>query len=206
MKKILCAAFAVLLTAGAIFAFRGDAFAASEDKGIYLSFIVDDEALAGCTENASLFDTVLDVVRSSGFKITFFTDVQSYDENYAAALMKLIAANIPFGAVADSRESALEAIKYEKYASKTVSRLLLANPDAKKAGDDFFTVYYDILLKTALEIGYGNVSNYGGANIAVEINAETARAVLPLLDDIKSDGMYIITPTQYGLVLYGKEE
>ena len=208
MKKAVCA---VLLTA----VFIAAAFvpgAAAEKKGVCLCFIVDNGSVAGCAAGASLFDSVLKAVVGSGEKVAFFFDCENprYDADFASAMMKAFSAGMPVGifdAKGGDPDRIAEVLTYEKYITRTTSRMILASSTSRDKFDDGFAVYMaDIIISTPSLISAETLANFRNATMVARIDGTLTAPIIALFSSIKTSGIYIITPTETGFSAYGTED
>lgn len=206
MKKTICAAaLAVILVFCAMI--HG---AAADKKGVRLCFIVDAGSIAGCAEGTSLFDEVLGAVIESGQKTAFFFDDENinYDADYATAMMKAFASGMPIGVFDERHGSGLdEALIYQKYITRSSSRMVLTNSASIRAFSKGYSVYAtEIAVSLPDHISAGTMSNFENALFTVRISEELTPAVVSLFKEIKQSDIYIITPTETGLSPLGMEE
>ena len=206
MKKTICAAaLAVILVFCAMI--HG---AAADKKGVRLCFIVDAGSIAGCAEGTSLFDEVLGAVIESGQKTAFFFDDENinYDADYATAMMKAFASGMPVGVFDEKQEGKFdEALIYQKYITRSSSRMVLTNSATIRAFSRGYSVYAtEIAVSLPDHISAGTMSSFENALFTVRISEELTPAVVQLFNEIKQSGIYIITPTETGFSPLGMEE
>lgn len=208
MKKALCAILlAALFISVALFP-----GAAADKKGVRLCFIVDSGSVAGCTDGASLFDAVLNAVLGAGEKAAFFFDDENinYDADFATALMKAFSSGMSVG-VFDTRKADVvdrlgEALMYQKYITRTRTRLILTTSAAQRGFTSEYAVYTaDIILTNPDLVNVRSLSNFEDTTMVIRISTEFITPVVSFYKDIKTSGIYMITPTEAGLSGSGTE-
>ena len=207
MKKAVCAVLLVAVFAAAALV----PGAAADKKGVRLCFIVDSGSVAGCAGGASMFDDVLKAIIGSGKKVAFFFDCENarYDADFASALMKAFSAGMPVGIYdAKGGDAARlgEALTYEKYITRTTSRMILTSSAASGSFGDGFAVFTaDIIISSPSLINAETLANFADTTMVARINPSLAMPIIALFSGIKTSGIYIITPTETGFSAFGTE-
>ena len=209
MKKIICA---VLLAALLVLTLMIHG-AAADKSGVQLCFIVDADSVAGCADGSSIFDEVLKAVVSSGEKTAFFFDDANvkYDRDFASALMKAFSSGMPVGVfdtkIDDGVDRLGQALLYQKYITRTSSRLILTmSAISGRFSRDHAVYTADIIVSNPDLINARTLANFKNTTMVIRISPELIRPVVSLFENIKQSGIYIITPTDAGYVSYGTED
>ena len=189
----------------------------SEPVGIYFMLIADSDSIAGCAESTSVFDAVIDAVIASSHRIAVFFDVNIVpDRDFASALMKAYSANMPVGIYDYSSDTAAETVEniliYQKYVTKTVSRLVLTNPASELYGNGF-SVYYisGFINPNVTLLDAKNMSNFANSTFPVRIKDSLKDALIKLFGELYDSDLVFFTPTETGyaaakIVLPDEEE
>jgi len=209
MKKTISAlALAAVLVFAAIIP-----GAAADKKSVRLCFIVDAGSIAGCADGTSMFDAVLGAVAKSGERAAFFFDDadMSYGGDYASAMMKAFSSGMPVGVYdtrsGDGADRLGEALLYQKYITRTVSRMVLTtSAQSRGFSSEYSVVTIDILVSNPDLIEARALANFRDTTMVVKIAPEFVPPVIKLFDSIKTSGIYIVTPTETGFSSFGTEE
>lgn len=194
-------AFVVLLT----FALGAVIYADSVKSGVCLSFVLDYQSIEGASLGSSFFDKILNAAMESDVKVAFFFNCNSmiYEKDYAVALMKAHAANMPIGVYALSKKDVERELIYQKYITKSVSRLVMTENRALELGGEFCLCYPDKVIIDASEMTSEKLAEYGGRSVAVLVGGDTSDAAARIINSIDdNEDIYIMTQTETGIITY----
>lgn len=196
-------AFVVLLT----LALSAAIYANNAKIGVCLSFVLDYQSIEGASLGSSFFDKVLNAAMESGVKVAFFFNCNSmiYEKDYAVALMKVHAANMPFGVYALSNKDVERELVYQKFITKSVSRLVMTENRALELGGEFCLCYPDKMIIDSSEITSEKLAEYGGKNVAILVGGDTSDATARIINGIDDESIYIMTQTETGIITYRRE-
>lgn len=196
-------AFVVLLT----LALSAAIYANNAKIGVCLSFVLDYQSIEGASLGSSFFDKVLNAAMESGVKVAFFFNCNSmiYEKDYAVALMKAHAANMPIGVYALSNKDVERELVYQKFITKSVSRLVMTENRALELGGEFCLCYPDKMIIDSSEITLEKLAEYSGKNVAILIGGDTSDATARIINGIDDESIYIMTQTETGVITYRRE-
>ena len=196
-------AFVVLLT----LALSAAIYANNAKIGVCLSFVLDYQSIEGASLGSSFFDKVLNAAMESGVKVAFFFNCNSmiYEKDYAVALMKAHAANMPIGVYALSNKDVERELVYQKFITKSVSRLVMTENRALELGGEFCLCYPDKMIIDSSEITSEKLAEYSGKNVAILIGGDTSDATARIINGIDDESIYIMTQTETGVITYRRE-
>ena len=179
-------------------------YANDAKSGVCLSFVLDYQSIEGASLGSSFFDKVLNAAMASGVKVAFFFNCNSmiYEKDYAVALMKAHAANMPIGVYALSIKDVERELIYQKYITKSVSRLVMTENRALEHIDEFCLCYPDKMIIDASEITSEKLAEFSGKSVAILIGGDTSDAVARIINGIDDEDIYIMTQTEIGVITY----
>lgn len=202
MKKALIVS-ALVIAVALVLLIPGSA-AGESGKEVRIVVIINEDALRASAENASLFDRVLDAVAGSGRQFAFFFDSKApHNGDTASALMKAYCANMPMGIYDESggqdTESVYGMLTFEKYVTKTVSRLLLTGGGAVgRYGGGFSAYSSGLIVPPSFSLSEENLNNYDNVTVSLRISDANIEAVEKFFSSMNEYDISFVTATETG--------
>ena len=200
-RAIIASALAIMI----MFAAFVPGFAeGGQKKEIRVVLIISDEAIKNSSENASLLDRALDAVTSSGHAFAFFFNSRiEKNGDAASALMKAYCANVPIGIYDESggqdAQSVYDMLIFEKYVTKTVSRLLLTGAGSVGIYEGEFAVFSSgLVVPPSFSLAEQNLNNYENVTISIRISEANIVALESFLSMLDEYDMSFVTATETG--------
>ena len=203
MKKIFVA-LTVFILAALVLIIPGVAADTETENGARICFVADTYAVRGCASNSSYLDNIINAASGKGYKIAVFfkTDGMKYDADLMYALLKLNSAGFLYGITASGSEDVDAAVQtawiYQKYITKSVSRLVLESRDEEIFGDEFAVCKYDVYTSDPVYIDSQQIFCQGDGVVAVEVTWQTTPAITRIFKRASSGECDLITPTAVG--------
>ena len=183
-------------------------YANTAKSGVCLSFVLDYQSIEGASLGSSFFDKVLNAAMERDVKVAFFFNCNSmiYEKDYAVALMKAHAANMPIGVYALSKKDVERELIYQKFITKSVSRLVMTENRAFEPGSEFCLCYPDKMIIDSSEITSEKLAEYSGQSVAILVGGDTSDAAARIINNIDKEDIYIMTQTEIGVITYQRED